>query len=74
MLLLNKFDDKDQTKNIYNIISQFFINFKEYSNYDIVNFIELIKEVFAKNGYELTDLSILSQSGKILWEFTLLYR
>ncbi len=64
VLLLNEFDDKDQTKNIYNIISQFFINFKEYSNYDIVNFIELIKEVFAKNGYELTDLSILSQSGK----------
>ncbi len=64
VLLLNEVEDKYQKKNIYNIISQFFINFREYGSYDISNFVELIKEIFSKNGYELTDLSILSENGK----------
>lgn len=64
VLLLSDFDDKNYKKTINNIISQFFINFTEYSKYDINNFIELIKELFSKNGYETIDLSVLTENGK----------
>jgi hypothetical protein len=64
ILLISEFDDKNYKKTFYSIISQFFTNFREYSSYNINEFIELIKEVFKKNGHEIADLAILNEAGK----------
>jgi signal transduction histidine kinase len=64
VLLISEFDDKNYKKTFYSIISQFFTNFREYSSYNINEFIELIKEVFKKNGHEIADLAVLNETGK----------
>lgn len=64
VLLISEFDDKNYKKTFYSIISQFFTNLREYSSYNINEFIELIKELFKRNGHEITDLAVLNESGK----------
>jgi PAS domain S-box-containing protein len=64
VILLTEFDDKNYKKTINNIVSQFFVNFKEYTKYDINDFIESIKDLFNKNDYDLMDLSVLTENGK----------
>jgi len=64
VLLISEFDDKNYKKTFYSLISQFFTNFREYSNYNINEFIELIKEIFKKNDHEIADLAVLNEKGK----------